>query len=146
MGDRLRALEVEVEERQRHIEQEKRRLQMQTVLPANAKAVPRLKRGTKCRYNSSRVSKWIHAVVESYNSSDDTYNLDVRQHAKMENISPAVDIKASEAWQRGILVEYESNSTGQWLPAKILSFNDDGTYTLDVREHAQCDRIRLRSG
>merc|ERR1712190_562528 len=32
--DRLRALEVEVEERQRHVEEEKKRLLMQTVLPS----------------------------------------------------------------------------------------------------------------
>jgi len=72
------------------------------------------------------------------------------QHAKLENISPAPDVPASEAWPPGTLVHYESSSVKQWLPAVIQSFNEnlssgEGTYNLDVRECAAVDRMRPRS-
>mmetsp|Transcript_24276 Transcript_24276/g.76322 ORF Transcript_24276/g.76322 Transcript_24276/m.76322 type:complete len:556 (-) Transcript_24276:101-1768(-) len=105
--------------------------------------------GTRCRYNSSSWSGWMPAVVQGFNESDSTYNLDVRQHAKPENISPASDVPASEAWPPGTLVHYESSTVRHWLPAVIRSFVEgtnggEGTYNLDVRECAQVDRMRLR--
>jgi len=87
------------------------------------------------------------AFVTSFNDSDGTYNLDVRQHAKLENISPAPDAPASEAWPPGTLVFYESSSMRHWLPAVVRSYNEnrgEGTYNLDVRDAAVCDRIRPR--
>lgn len=105
--------------------------------------------GTKCRYNSSSWSSWMPAVVLGFNEKDGTYNLDVRAHAKLENISPDPEVSASEAWQPGTLVHYESSTVRHWLPAVIRSFNEgmssgEGTYNLDVRECAQVDRMRPR--
>jgi len=107
--------------------------------------------GTRCRYNSSSWSSWMPAVVQGFNESDVTYNLDVRQHARLENISPDPDASASEAWPPGTLVHYESSTVRHWLPSVIRSFNEagdhsveEGTYNLDVREFAQVDRMRPR--
>jgi len=112
---------------------------------------PPLPVGTRCRYNSSSWSSWMPAVVQGFNESDVTYNLDVRQHARLENISPDPDASASEAWPPGTLVHYESSTVRHWLPSVIRSFNEagdrsgeEGTYNLDVRECAQVDRMRPR--
>jgi len=107
--------------------------------------------GTRCRYHSSSWSSWMPAVVQGFNESDATYNLDVRQHALLENISPDPDASTSEAWPPGTLVHYESSTVRHWLPSVIRSFNqagdrlgEEGTYNLDVRECAQVDRMRPR--
>lgn len=107
--------------------------------------------GTRCRYHSSSWSSWMPAVVQGFNESDATYNLDVRQHARLENISPDPDASTSEAWPPGTLVHYESSTVRHWLPSVIRSFNqagdrlgEEGTYNLDVRECAQVDRMRPR--
>jgi len=103
--------------------------------------------GLRCRYNSSSYTQWMPAVVTGFNDGDGTYNLDVRQHARLENISPAPDAPASEAWPPGTLVFYESSSMRHWLPAIVQSYKEnggEGTYTLDVRDGAICDRIRPR--
>lgn len=104
--------------------------------------------GMKCRYNSSSWQGWMPAVVQSFNESDGTYNLDVRPHARPENISPAL-VAAAEAWQPGTLVHYESSSVMHWLPAVVKSYNEgktgqEGSYNLDVRDCAALDRIRPR--
>lgn len=106
-----------------------------------------LRSGARCRYNSSSYTQWMPAVVTGFNDRDGTYNLDVRQHARLENISPAPDAPPSEAWPPGTLVFYESSSMRHWLPAVIRSYSEnggEGTYTLDVRDGANCDRIRPR--
>jgi len=103
--------------------------------------------GARCRYNSSSYTQWMPAAVTGFNDKDGTYNLDVRQHARLENISPAPDVPLAEAWPPGTLVFYESSSMRHWLPAVIRSYSEnggEGTYTLDVRDGANCDRIRPR--
>eukprot|EP00440_Ansanella_granifera_P033979 gb/GFBE01036859.1/.p1 GENE.gb/GFBE01036859.1/~~gb/GFBE01036859.1/.p1 ORF type:complete len:711 (+),score=113.62 gb/GFBE01036859.1/:1-2133(+) len=105
--------------------------------------------GTKCRYEPTSSDQYgmLPAIVESFNESDGTFNLDVRPHADPNRIKPSRDVTSAEAWPRGVLVSYYSEQAAKWLPAVVKSFNDsDGTYNLDVREHADCERIRLRSG
>jgi hypothetical protein len=116
---------------------------------ANASASAVLRPGTKCRYNSSKLGGWISAVVQGFNEEDGSYNLDVRQHANVDKISPAPDVSVAEAWPSDTLIHYDSSTVKHWLPAVIRSFNEhgsagEGTYNLDVRECASCDRIRLR--
>jgi len=148
--DKIKALESEIAQRQRNLQRKQESLSMRTMLPAGVGAHQVLKPGTRCRYNSSRHGL-LAAVVQGYNASDCTYDLDVRPHAQLENIAPAGDIPASKAWPVGTLVEYQSTTAGQWVPTVIRSFNEGeargilGTYNLDVREHAAVDRIRLRS-
>jgi|ERR1712232_189462 len=90
-------------------------------------------------------SSGINAVVQGYNDSDGTYNLDVRQHAALDKIAPIGNITASEAWPPGTLAAYHSASVNQWLPAVVNSYNEmDATYNLDVRDHADLERIRAR--
>jgi len=147
--DRTKALESEIAQRQHNLQQKQESLQMRTMLPAGVNAQQVLKPGTRCRYSSSR-NGWLSAMVQGYNPSDETYDLDVRPHAKLENIAPAGDIPASKAWPAGTIVEYQSTTAGQWMPAVIRSFNEGetrgtfGTYNLDIRDHAAVDRIRLR--
>merc|ERR1719291_69511 len=58
-----------------------------------------LKPGTKCRYHSQSWAAWMPAVVVGFNPREGgTYDLDVRPHAKLENISPLADASAAEAW------------------------------------------------
>lgn len=100
--------------------------------------------GMKCRYESGTYG-WMRAVVQSYNESNGTYNLDVRQQAAIDKISPIPDVGSSESWPPGTLAAYHSVSVDRWLPAVVVSFNEaDGTYNLDVRDHADPDRIRAR--
>ncbi|CAK9078588.1 Hypothetical protein SCF082_LOCUS37563, partial [Durusdinium trenchii] len=81
-----------------------------------------------------------------------TYNLDCRPHADPSRISPAKDVSADQAWPRGTLVFYKSEQIEKQqgglrasIPAVVKSFNEsDMTYDLDIRDHADCDRIRIR--
>lgn len=103
--------------------------------------------GTRCRYDptSSSGHGLLAATVEGYNEDDGTYNLDIRKHASPDRIAPVRDASVREAWSRGFLVAYFSDSVKKWLPAVIQSYNiDDFTYNLDIREHADCDRIRAQ--
>jgi len=115
--------------------------------PHSGEPAPRpgfLQPGTRCRYESGTYG-WMPAVVQSYNESNGTYNLDVRQQAALDKISPLADAKVADAWPPGTLAAYHSVSIGQWLPTAVVSFNEaDGTYNLDVRDHADIDRIRVR--
>merc|ERR1719476_435914 len=87
-------------------------------------ALAQLQVGARCRYNSSSWQGWMPAVVQGFNESDGTYNLDVRPHARPENISPAADVGPAEAWPAGTLVHYESSSVRHWLPAVVRSYNE----------------------
>mmetsp|Transcript_50613 Transcript_50613/g.117525 ORF Transcript_50613/g.117525 Transcript_50613/m.117525 type:complete len:255 (+) Transcript_50613:249-1013(+) len=101
--------------------------------------------GMKCRYVSGTYG-WMPAVVQNYNQASSTYNLDVRQHAALDKIAPAADVSACEAWPPGTLAAYHSVSVNQWLPAVVMSFNEaDSTYNLDVRDHADPERMRVRA-
>ena len=42
-------------------------------------------------------------------------------------------------------VEYYSTSAAQWIPARILGFNSDGTCILDVKKSAQRTNIRRKA-
>jgi len=165
--DQNRKLQEERRQLQRELEQEKNQHQalqkqrtkehMQTSqerssasdIPGQAPAGRILPVGCRCKYEPSSSSQYgmLPAVVEGYNDSDGTYNLDVRQHAAPERIAPVSDASVREAWPKNVLVSYHSDSVKKWLPAVTKSFNDsDGTYNLDLREHADCDRMRLRRG
>lgn len=142
---KIKSPEQEIRQREMNLQQQPNA--MRTMLPGSMTS-RRLQPGTRCRYNSAR-NGWMSAVVKSFNMSDSTYDLDVRPHAKLENIFPAGDVPASKAWPAGTLVEYESSTAGTWLSATIRSYSEGvrgglGTYNLDVRERAAVDRIRLR--
>jgi len=110
-----------------------------------------LERGTRCRYCSARYG-WMPAVVQGFNESDGTYNLDVRDHARLRDMSPDSGVAAAEAWPAYTLVHYQSETLSTWLPAMVRSFNEpkagisEGSYNLDVRDFASAERIRPRLG
>lgn len=123
-----------------------------STLAGGADAIPAQlpQAGLQCRYWSSSFQGWIPAVIQRFNASNNTFDLDVRMQAAIENISPATDATAAQAWTPGTSVSYKSSTANQWLRAVIKSYNppakpcDNGTYNLDVRECADCDRIRPR--
>mmetsp|Transcript_122497 Transcript_122497/g.215888 ORF Transcript_122497/g.215888 Transcript_122497/m.215888 type:complete len:722 (+) Transcript_122497:169-2334(+) len=99
--------------------------------------------GTRCRYFSDTYG-WMNGTVQSLNEAEGTYNLDVRQHAQADRISPCVD--AADVWPIGTSVTYESQQYGG-MNGTVTGYNpEDLTYNLDVREHAHPDRIRARLG
>ncbi|CAE7447804.1 Dclk3 [Symbiodinium pilosum] len=130
-------------------------VQRESPVTLMASTAPRLlPPGTKCRYEptSSTQYPFLPAVIQGFNDLDCTYNLDVRPHAQPSRISPAKEITAEQAWPRGTLVNYfsqqrEQQGAGQSsMPAVVKSFNEmDQTYNLDIRDHADCDRIRVRA-
>eukprot|EP00441_Pelagodinium_beii_P031989 CAMPEP_0197630136 /NCGR_PEP_ID=MMETSP1338-20131121/7720_1 /TAXON_ID=43686 ORGANISM="Pelagodinium beii, Strain RCC1491" /NCGR_SAMPLE_ID=MMETSP1338 /ASSEMBLY_ACC=CAM_ASM_000754 /LENGTH=719 /DNA_ID=CAMNT_0043201293 /DNA_START=116 /DNA_END=2275 /DNA_ORIENTATION=+ len=105
--------------------------------------------GTRCRYEPTSSDQYgaIACVVDGFNENDSTYNLDVRLHAACGRIMPAKDnVTQTQAWPKGSLVFYYSDSGRRWLPTVVESFNEsDQTYNLECREHALCDRIRIRT-
>lgn len=109
-----------------------------------------LPNGTKVLYYSSSWNGWVPAVVQGFIKAEGTYDLDVRRHAKLENISPPPHVKLHESWPIGCLVDYQSDSAGgQFIPAVVQGFTEavgagDGTYDLDVKRRAACSRIRPR--
>jgi len=105
--------------------------------------------GLRCRYQSSSYG-WMTGTVQSMND-DGTYNLDIRQHASPQNIAPPDRPEAeNDIWPNGTTVFYQSSTYQQsrnGLPAAITGYNAaDGTYNLDIRDHAAIDRIRARIG
>mmetsp|Transcript_94294 Transcript_94294/g.249289 ORF Transcript_94294/g.249289 Transcript_94294/m.249289 type:complete len:440 (+) Transcript_94294:166-1485(+) len=125
-------------------------LSMPTKERSGASAGSLLERGTRCRYHSARYG-WMPAVVQSFNESDGTYNLDVRDHARLRDMSPDSTVSAADAWPAYTLVHYQSETLSTWLPAMVRSFNEpkagaEGSYNLDVRDFASIERIRPRLG
>merc|ERR1719265_799477 len=76
----------------------------QTLVPPE---MGRLPQGLKCLYYSSSHSTRMPAIVEGFNDSDCTYDLNVRKHAALERISPCHNVPKSEAWPKGTRVSYE---------------------------------------
>merc|ERR1719453_2862325 len=89
--------------------------------------------------------------VQGTNDQDSTFNLDVRQHATPHSIlppsiSPGQPAGADDLWAPGTAVFYSSGQYG-WLPGHVTGFNQqDATYNLDIREHADIEKMRARIG
>jgi len=125
------------------------RVPMTSITGANFSG--RLPPSLKVRYNSASAKCWLNASVVSFNEHDGTYNIDCRQHADCTNISPDPSVRPDQAWPPGSMVSYHSSSAGRWLDAVVCSYNEgsgglNGSYNLDLREHAEVDRIRPRVG
>mmetsp|Transcript_75910 Transcript_75910/g.214675 ORF Transcript_75910/g.214675 Transcript_75910/m.214675 type:complete len:480 (+) Transcript_75910:99-1538(+) len=106
--------------------------------------------GTRCRYKSMTRSGWVDGVVQRFNADDGTYDLDVRERAACEYITPHPSVSVAEAWPAGTLVRVVDGSTKRQQDAVILSFNapssgGSATYNLDVAERVAVDRILPRS-
>lgn len=150
--DALFAKDQEVEAGQQKIASLERKLEKaQAQLHENSFVPPMqggsgetwIRPGLKCRYFSSK--GWINGCIKKFNESDATVDLDVKREVPLEKVSPTAAVTFEEAWPAGMLVKYESVSMSTWLPAVVVSFNtDDGTYNLDVRDHATVEKIRLR--
>lgn len=109
-----------------------------------------LPQGASCQYNAASVSGvplWVAATIEDLGADGKSYCIvvsetAVKSQAQIESLRAP---SSGSTWERGTAVEYESNSTGLWLPAVVICFNTNSkTYSLDVHEHALPERIRPR--
>lgn len=107
-------------------------------------------KGMRCRYwSATHGDRWLPACVARV-QPDGTIDLDIKPHASIENISPTADAAEAEAWPPGTSVSYNSSTAKRWIPAVVQSFNSPsssnpvGSYNLDVRPCADCDKIRPR--
>eukprot|EP00971_Amphidinium_carterae_P204638 4061038-Amphidinium_carterae.1 len=108
-----------------------------------------LPKGTLCRYFSAQHG-WLPGRMERESANGDgTVDLDIRHGAGPDKISPAERVRPEDAWPPGTAVSYQSQSSGEWHPAEIDSYNaSDFTYNLkhNVKQHAEVRRLRLRVG
>ncbi|CAD7950507.1 unnamed protein product [Amoebophrya sp. A120] len=105
-----------------------------------------LRPGQQVCYNSASHGAWFMGTVKRHNPDDGTYDLDLKQRADWDRISPPFEPNASIAWGKNLLVHYWSDSSQAYLDAVIDRYNeDDGTYDLDVRQRATVDKIRIRN-
>lgn len=96
--------------------------------------------GLRCRYHSD-THGWMPCSILRFHGSDGTYDLDVRQRASAGKIAPW-----SHPWPFDTKVFYHSQTSGAWMPARVVSFNaSNGTYKLTIHENAEPARIRARS-
>lgn len=108
--------------------------------PKNARAGT-LPAGTKCRYESASYG-WVETVVQRCND-DGTYDLEHKQGAQPDKIAPTKACSLAEAWPVGSLAMYHSSTINRWLPTVVTLFDErTKTYNLEVRDHADVDRIR----
>eukprot|EP00930_Biecheleria_cincta_P080965 TRINITY_DN694_c0_g1_i2.p1 TRINITY_DN694_c0_g1~~TRINITY_DN694_c0_g1_i2.p1 ORF type:complete len:624 (-),score=91.78 TRINITY_DN694_c0_g1_i2:199-2070(-) len=97
--------------------------------------------GLHCRYYSE-THGWMPCNILRFHGSDGTYDLDVRQRASAGRVAPS----SSCPWPFDTKVFYHSQTSGVWMPARVVSFNAcSGTYKLTIHENAEPDRIRARS-
>jgi len=140
---KIRSLEVKNAELQNHLVTAKAK----NIVPQALARPGPLRIGLKCRYFSPSYG-WLNGIVQGINDQDGTFNLDIRQHATTDKISPFADSPSSvdDIWPPGTLVAYESSQWG-FVPAVVTGFNsNDNTYNLDLREHASVEKIRARIG
>jgi serine/threonine protein kinase len=136
----------EAQRRIRSLESKNVALQNALITAKSSRPGP-LRVGLRCRYYSPTYG-WMTGMVQGMNDQDGTYNLDCRQHAAPDKISPPDKPTCNDdIWPPGTWVCYESSSMGTYLPGVITGWNqNDCTYNLDVREHAAMDKIRARIG
>ncbi|CAD7937709.1 unnamed protein product [Amoebophrya sp. A25] len=128
--------------------------------------------GAQVEYFSATAQSWIPAKVQ-YINSDGTFNLDCKPLVTRDRIRPmrrttaaspaALPAAASPAsatgtasatgsggekhqFQPNSMVEYLSGTLNQWISARVLSLNNDGTYNLDCKPLVAADRIRAPGG
>lgn len=134
---RIKKLEHEVQQQGAILEEEKLSLRLPT--------------GTKCMYLSSTWTGWVPAFIVGFDSETKTYNLNIKRQAPLNHTSPSPDATLKEAWPIGSLVTYLSDTAGCGLPAVVVGYNPSthrngsgGTYDLDIKQRAQCNRLRPR--
>lgn len=108
-----------------------------------------LTRGVSCEFQvRARQSEWITATIEHYNEDDGSYCVVSKssyvERAPLDRIRPSVN-GIGTSWPAGSRVSYESASMKVWLPAVVGGYNEsDKTYDLDIRPHADPERMRPR--
>eukprot|EP00927_Polykrikos_kofoidii_P035702 TRINITY_DN30246_c0_g1_i1.p1 TRINITY_DN30246_c0_g1~~TRINITY_DN30246_c0_g1_i1.p1 ORF type:complete len:1394 (-),score=280.24 TRINITY_DN30246_c0_g1_i1:389-4510(-) len=99
--------------------------------------------GEEVEYFGATAGKWIPAKVLAANANG-TYNLDCKPDVSTDRIRKSG--KSSPAdYKVGDSVEYFGATAGKWIPAKVLSVNTNGTYSLDCKPDVPPEKIRWPS-
>lgn len=83
------------------------------------------------------------------NLSSGTFNLDCKPLVPRERIRPIAaaasapgGVAISHEFPVNSHVEYLSGTLNQWISARVLSHNSDGTYNLDCKPLVAAERVR----
>ncbi|CAE6971119.1 GBP2, partial [Symbiodinium sp. KB8] len=111
------------------------------------------KLGEVVEYYSASQGSWIPAKVVAVNAKG-TYDLDCKPgvpRQKIRSYATARDSRLSASAASGVLefepgevVEYFSASQSDWILAKVLSINPNGTYNLDCKPDVPPERVRAQ--
>eukprot|EP00931_Biecheleriopsis_adriatica_P053302 TRINITY_DN31182_c0_g2_i1.p1 TRINITY_DN31182_c0_g2~~TRINITY_DN31182_c0_g2_i1.p1 ORF type:complete len:501 (+),score=107.18 TRINITY_DN31182_c0_g2_i1:29-1504(+) len=108
----------------------------QTLLPSASSGGGPLKAGEFVFYKSG-THGWIPAKVISARPGDETCDLDVKPNASVQQIFRLPD---------GAMVEYFSQSSNSWIPARLLRPSgpgaDPGSFDLDCKQCVPITKIR----
>ncbi|CAK0880244.1 unnamed protein product, partial [Prorocentrum cordatum] len=101
--------------------------------------------GQRVEYRSSG-GGWIPAVVQEVHP-DGSYKLDCKPRAPADAVravaaSPRAPAPVSLAFQAEEMVEYFSASQKEWMKARVLAANADGTYDLDCKAGVPESKLR----
>merc|ERR1719193_707652 len=109
-----------------------------------------LQPGSRVKYESVSLGQTVDCIVQSFNESDNTYNLDLKQRAPLNMIMPPTE--SHWRWPPRTSIIYESSSLTSWIDGIIADFNeDDKTYDLAtpdgnvLKERALATKIRPRA-
>jgi len=116
--------------------------------------------GSSVEYLSVSLGCWVHGKVLQFHAQGCLYDLDCKAQVPADRLrwpaaprTPAPEEPSpgalglggqeSGVFPIGAAVEYQSTSTGCWIPAKVLGFHaPSGLYDLDCRPQAAPSRIR----
>eukprot|EP00439_Symbiodinium_sp_Y106_P073502 s377_g13.t2 len=108
------------------------------------------KLGEVVEYYSASQGSWIPAKVVAVNAKG-TYDLDCKPGVPRQKIRSCAAARESRLSASGVLefepgevVEYFSASQSDWILAKVLSINPNGTYNLDCKPDVPPERVRAQ--
>jgi len=113
---------------------------------------PSVSPGDKVQYNSATNNRWVPAVVKRVNL-DGTVDLDIKPRADPASIRAAKGPggflsgimggrSSGDGFEAGESVQYRSSTNRDWVEARIMRINGDGSVDLDIKPMADPKRIR----
>jgi len=106
--------------------------------------------GSIVEYYSASSGTWIPAQVRAHRP-DGSYDLDCKPGVPAERIRAAqpsqqtvpIDSNGGATHEIGAVVEYYSESQGNWIPARVLGYDaSTGCYNLDCKPQVPPNKIR----
>eukprot|EP00450_Noctiluca_scintillans_P011817 CAMPEP_0194493822 /NCGR_PEP_ID=MMETSP0253-20130528/11918_1 /TAXON_ID=2966 /ORGANISM="Noctiluca scintillans" /LENGTH=750 /DNA_ID=CAMNT_0039334853 /DNA_START=118 /DNA_END=2370 /DNA_ORIENTATION=+ len=112
---------------------------------SGSEAKPRYAAGTPVEYYSSGNGGWIQGKVLGF-TKEGLYELDVQPNALPEKVrlpAASIPLVGGTQYAPNTLVEYFSPSCNKWIGAKVIGWDIQGFYVLDVEAKAPPVRVRL---